>query len=535
MAYSYKQTMDSVGYGGGGYINFNVSPALNSILGVGDTLTISGQAYWKTVAIKSIEVSLDSISIGYVNKSIAKATAGTFSIQITISQEMVNSLCRYSAGNIATRQLSFTVWDTANCDGGGMYTNEVSSHRYRILPNRVAPTIGSGVISDQHPALANSQTPYEYFGGFVDGESLPRFTFSFTTDERDPKLTATHTLEITGGTLAEPLVVTAATAAGASSVVFDLPEPDYCGALSYTYTLVDSAGLSASSSGSFQAFSYQKPSVSLFEATRYENVIDEGAVPSDGGTHVWIDLNGAVSPVAGKNAWSVSLHCETVDHTSPSTRTVTSGTDGATFSYSQDTSVFTAEVSAADTWEFTVVVSDMLNTEQITTLVLKAGGYLDVEKTGVAVGMRSTATAANKKFEVAEDYSAYLYGGIEELFVDWQLVELASGTTTPGDYGPCKLRIGKIGSHVFLRGSVKSKHGNTICIVPEEFRPTNIDNMSNPRYFWFAPTTGSLITRIALDANDGRLWLEWVKKITDATNNTAALTWVQINIDWWLD
>ena len=133
---------------------------------------------------------------------------------------------------------------------------------------------------------------------------------------------------------------------------------------------------------------------------------------------------------------------------------MTSGTDGAAFSYSQDTSVFTAEVSAADTWEFTVVVSDMLNTEQITTLVLKAGGYLDVEKTGVAVGMRSTATAANKKFEVAEDYSAFLYGGIEELFVDWQLVELASGTTTPGDFGPCKLRIGKIGNHVFMRGSV---------------------------------------------------------------------------------
>ena len=28
---------------------------------------------------------------------------------------------------------------------------------------------------------------------------------------------------------------------------------------------------------------------------------------------------------------------------------------------------------------------------------------------------------------------------------------------------------------------------------------------------------------------------EWVKKISDASNNTAALTWVQINIDWWLD
>ena len=61
MAYSYKQTMDSDGYGDGGYINFNVSPALNSILGVGDVLTISGQAYWKTVAIKSTRREIFSI------------------------------------------------------------------------------------------------------------------------------------------------------------------------------------------------------------------------------------------------------------------------------------------------------------------------------------------------------------------------------------------------------------------------------------------------------------------------------------------
>ena len=324
------------------------------------------------------------------------------------------------------------------------------------------------------------------------------------------------------------MIVTATTAAGASSVVFDLPEPDYSGALSYTYTLVDSAGLSASCNGSFQAFPYQKPAISLFDATRYEIVIDEGPVPSDGGTHVWIDLNGAVSPVAGKNAWSVSLHCETVDHTSPSTRTVTSGTDGATFSYSQDTSVFTAEVSAADTWEFTVVVSDMLNTEQITTLVLKAGGYLDVEKTGVAVGMRSTATAASKKFEVAEDYSAYFYGGIEEVDPHWQLLTVNSGITTPysARYGGGALKVGKVGKHVYITGSISGKSGATITTLPEGFRPVD-----GNKYF-LKSCTGARIARIMV-TTAGVMSIEWVRNMSDGSAYTTA-TWLDCNIDYWI-
>ena len=203
-----------------------------------------------------------------------------------------------------------------------------------------------------------------------------------------------------------------------------------------------------------------------------------------------------------------------------------------------DYSLVAQEFSNGIDWHFMLVVGDSLEEAEAHASIPRAFANFHLSggaQGGAAFGRFSSADDTHPKLEC--EYPAYFNGGIEDVFVDWQLVQLNSGTTTPGVYGPCELRIGKIGSHVFMRGSVKTKHGNTICIVPEEFRPKDIDNIGsgNCGYFWFAPTTGSNITRLNLNTTTGVLKVEWVKKISDASNVTSALTWVQVNIDWWLD
>ena len=55
MAYAYQQNMfDGASYG---YVKYNISPDLGTVVSPGTTITITGQAYFKNRANKSVEVS----------------------------------------------------------------------------------------------------------------------------------------------------------------------------------------------------------------------------------------------------------------------------------------------------------------------------------------------------------------------------------------------------------------------------------------------------------------------------------------------
>ena len=193
------------------------------------------------------------------------------------------------------------------------------------------------------------------------------------------------------------------------------------------------------------------------------------------------------------------------------------------------TTLVPLSVSRTSDWHFLLVFGD--GWEQ-------AGGGLEISRAfanlhlsgastgGAAFGMFGTSAENSPKLESA--YPAYLYGGVPELKVDWITLTPASGVTTPNDnnYGGGELKAGKIGSHVYIRGSVLAKSGATLCTLPSGYRPWD------GNHYKIAPCGGARIARLYV-ARNGELYLEWVRNLSDGNAYTTAV-WVDCAMDFWV-
>ena len=423
MAYAYQQNMS--GGSGEGYVKFNVGPAFSHSLAIGEAITISGQVYWRDYAVKCVQVFLvhngsTYIDFGYVNTNIAKKTSGTFSITATVTQHILDFLDTDNYELIYNNEepyrvtLEFSAWTGADQGGWEGHTFCSASHYFYFIHQRSAPVINSVNLSDRYGAIKNNQTPFEYFGGYVQNESLPCITVAFATDSNAVDLTATHELEITSeGVTVYSLSLS--TAALASSAVFDLSVPIVAGSMDYTYRITDSAGQFATYTGTFLVYPYVAPSISLFDLQRYKHNIEQGNIAADDGTYLWMTFEGAVRAINSLNEWSLVLEYGVVDGSNINSQSVVTATDGTTIVYTNSTLLYDTYglvFSAANAWECTIVLTDLFHSEQRIVSISKAGAYFNVEKNGVAVGQRSTGTANDKRFEVAADYESHFYGGI---------------------------------------------------------------------------------------------------------------------------
>ena len=436
MAYAYQQNLN--GGASRGYIEYNVTPAIGQPIGVGDTLSINGEMYISNQTTRTFSLMFgylgvntdagnpgwlrDAYTVLTIAKTCNKGKKAYFSITYKVEEALLTGGTLASGvsvpGGTPDENGLFNLYMcfSMNWSGGPIWSLGNNNHRFRAIAARRAPTAGTPVLTDLYGEVSGGQTPLEYFGGYVQGESLPRLTATFATDGRDTKLSATHALDITGGTPAQDLHLSVQTAAGATEAAFDLPALDCSGTLTYTYTVTDSAGVASTAvTGTLTVLAYSPPDISAFSLQRYKSVIGQGDVAADDGTRLWFTYTGTVQAVAGLNAWTLALDYEVQDSGSPATQAITGGADGAVASYVDSKLLYDTHgltFSSASTWSFTAVLSDLFNTVQRVVTVIKAGAYFNVEKNGVAVGQRSTGTANDKRFEVAADYESHFYGGI---------------------------------------------------------------------------------------------------------------------------
>lgn len=103
----------------------------------GEMITITGQAYCKNMAVKSIEVTTSANGAyrsAYVNKSMAKATATTFTIEFPL---WTLNASYWGSGRLISAPIEFVFWSAVNADGNGDGTMGVSGQAISYLQYRI--------------------------------------------------------------------------------------------------------------------------------------------------------------------------------------------------------------------------------------------------------------------------------------------------------------------------------------------------------------------------------------------------------------
>lgn len=456
-----------------GYVDFNLSPAPGQIT-IGSKLTISGRVYSRDVAIKSIraffgtelaDAQLGSLefagAVGYVNKTIAKATQATFSMSVTITRELWEYLReRYSdwpePGNPHTVQIIEVFFDlcptTANAsvlhgDIGDYKTpagtaethmeDYISAHTFSVA-DPVGVAIDATAVTDTAGVSALTA-----LGNLVTGHSRPRISAGWALDPDYFIQPCSHSLALTGAMTG---TYTANTGGSARSVNFDLPAPAQAGTVYWTYTVTDMFGNSDAESGSFAVLAYYPPGIADFTLERYADVIDGGGHShevADDGELAWLSLIADVAAVNGRNAWVATFAAWPVGTQEPAAQRGagavrdTSGAvyalsgwslgggEGAHLEIARDEALLTGFApSAAVGWLARITIEDALGNSA--TLVCDdigpAGAVLDVEPWGIGIGMRSTGrqnaldpvtgevTEVRQAVDVAEDWALRVRG-----------------------------------------------------------------------------------------------------------------------------
>ena len=304
-------------------------------------------------------------------------------------------------------------------------------------------------------------------GSFVQGKSRLRLLLQCQLDtEADPALhLAARSLTINGETL--PL-------AGDEALIDTINLPAQT---PYTLTVIDNFGLTGSCSGVLTILPYASPVLSDVQLQRCVQAFDPQGQPyfepDDGGAQLLASLNGRVSPLNGQNAWTLEAAWQS--GASSHSRVLSQGADGQALLWQNDEALFPDQLSETREWLVTVTLTDLFESVSCQVRVPRAGGIFNIERGGVAIGMRSTGTLANPLFEAA--YPAVFHAPVSFPGSDsgWLAPALSNVTEYSADY-PVRARL-KLGL-LFLRGAIRldallpSGQSRPVMTLPGGLRPS---------------------------------------------------------------
>lgn|GEM_PF-1340373 len=441
----------------------------------------------------------------FTKASIAKGASKAYSFSVKLTDVPSLAWMGIEPGDY----LMFSI--SADAGSGGFYDMYVSDAVIR-LAERTAPTISGSLLTDRAsmPDAADG-SPMEYFGGLLQLVSLPRLRFDFALDPvnyRDPGLTASHLLTWVCGSVEHS--VSANTGYGVTTVTLDVDAPLYSGTVTWTYTVTDSYGMSATLTGTFQVTPYLPPNISAFNCERWEEVLT-GSVPqhvsSSSGENIWLSLRATVTPINGMNAWNAVLTYWSQDMQESSAWTAgsqvgdngevlgwnLSGSDGEDIQLNYDEEQLAlVTLDASMDWHLRLTITDRLgNTATLVCNdILKDGALLDIEPHGVAVGMRSTASSGDsKKFEVAEDWKKCGLFPVGSIY-------LSVNSTNPSEYfggtwvsfGAGRVLVGVNASDTDFDAALKTggqkTHKLTVSEMPAHaHEPSNVNTAGSDKNY----------------------------------------------------
>lgn len=181
-----------------------------------------------------------------------------------------------------------------------------------------------------------------------------------------------------------------------------------------------------------EAYDYARPSISLFSAERYGEIIDDdqhviGYQTDPTGNKVWFSASAAIASVGGANVMNWAL---TLTSRADGTVLTASGTaTGTSLVWSDDRGLIGDTIDPEIVWDAALTVTDSAGFTATTYDVVPAGKavlHLPACKNGIAFGGLSTATADHPLGEMF--YPFYAYAGIHGV-TGWSLKEEDTGDT----------------------------------------------------------------------------------------------------------
>lgn len=325
----------------------------------------------------------DYISLNYSVSMAANAQTSLTKTFVPSSLTMVN--------RVAKADIRFTLTTSSGTQQSSWTTTQLT-----LVRERLAPVI-TAVWSDDTNVMGR-------FGAFVQGKSIGRVTMTITLDtEADADITTkSRTLTFDG------------TKYTSGNNTFTPIAMESSGTAGYTLSVTDSFGITGTDIGTVAILPYSPPRLSVLAIERYVTRQTESGATydelDDDGVKVWTSITGAISALAGINAWHIAYSYNGTE------TTILSGTDGQEISYTDDKTLITREFSEQQEHSITVIVVDEFESARYTVVLPKAGAILSVEVGGVGVGKRNTATKEAPQFQCAYpavfDSNAYFGGNI---------------------------------------------------------------------------------------------------------------------------
>ena len=179
-----------------------------------------------------------------------------------------------------------------------------------------------------------------------------------------------------------------------------------------------------------EAYDYARPSISLFSAERYGEIIDDdqhviGYQTDPTGNKAWFSASAAIASVGGANVMNWAL---TLTSRADGTVLTASGTaTGTSLTWSDDRGLIGDTIDPEIVWDAALTITDSAGFTATAYDVVPAGKavlHLPACKNGIAFGWLSTATADHPLGEMFYPFHAYagIYG-----VTGWSLKEEDTG------------------------------------------------------------------------------------------------------------
>lgn len=398
-----------------GYVQYNITPDFGTVLAVGETFEITGKMYagylkrYGVVVEAGIELNdygflVTSRELGRVEQECAKGRSVTFSVTCEVTQALAN----LTDDRAFKPYLQFVLADAEDLYSGAG-TVSVEGQQLSALGYRLAPVVNAVTVNDTTGA-------FDYFGGAVEGKSDLSFALDLELDPGDNSVELVEAMIDFGGNLIY------LSSDKISDNVISVGKLNFNGAFeSFLLSVIDNKGKLGTYIGDgFTVYPYSPPTIfALMDsdvAERYSlKISDTGEeIPTadEAGNYVWTTFQASITPINGRNFWTVRRSYAQYGYTLPEGTVCLHGDDGTELAVWQNTGIFSRDITFDANKKYTIelVVSDFFEEVTLVFDLEKAGGYFNVEKYGVAAGMRSTATENNPLLESAYPISGY--GGI---------------------------------------------------------------------------------------------------------------------------